>query len=466
MSTVYDTKQLWNIASSHIEITVSKANFSTWFKNTGISRHEDDVVYLSVPNAFVKDWLVNKYHKLILKALRDTEPTVKAVEYVITKEDPAKRQETELKTSTEAWPENQLKFNDLYVSEEDNLNPKYRLETYIVGPFNELAYAAAQAVLKNVGGSYNPLFIYGGTGLGKTHLLQGIGNELKKRGGGKRIYYIHSERWATELVDAIQAGSNKIATFKEKYRKYDLLIIDDIQFVGGKDKIQEELFHLFNYMHEKNRQIIFASDKPPRSVAGLEERLRSRFEGGMMVDISKPEYESRLAILKSKILTMPFAPPEDVVEYIASVIQDNIRELEGVLNTIIVQAQLKSRNLSLQEIRGLIKTHSKPQKTISIKDVIRTVSTFYNIEEQVLYEKTRRKEIVKPRQVIMYILREDFNTSYPYIGQKLGGRDHTTVIHAYEKIKNDLKVDNLLQQEMEQIKTLLYNNFSSAAAAA
>lgn len=466
MSSVYDPKQLWNIASSHIEISVSKANFSTWFKNTGICRHEDDVIYLSVPNAFVKDWLANKYHRLILKALRDTEPTIKAVEYVISKEDASKRQEPEVTATPSPWPDNQLKFNDLYVSEEDNLNPKYRLDTYIVGPFNELAYAAAQAVLKNVGGSYNPLFIYGGTGLGKTHLIQGIGNDLKKRTPDKRIYYVHSERWATELVDALQGGPGKIAGFKEKYRKYDLLIIDDIQFVGGKDKTQEELFHLFNFMHEKNRQIVFSSDKPPKSIAGLEERLRSRFEGGMMVDISKPEYESRLAILKSKVQSLPFAPPEDVVEYIASVIQDNIRELEGVLNTIIVQAQLKTRNLTLQEIRGLIKTHSKPQKTISIKDVIRTVSTFYNIEEAVLYEKTRRKEIVKPRQVIMYILREDFNTSYPYIGQKLGGRDHTTVIHAYEKIKNDLKVDSLLQQEIEQIKNLLYNNFGAAAGTA
>lgn len=457
---MHDGRSLWDIASSEIEITVSKANFSTWFRNTGIVRHDSDVVYLSVPNAFVKDWLANKYHKLILKALRNNVPTIKGVEYVIQKDDKPKEAPVRIPERDEAWGEQQMKFTELYVSPEDNLNPKYTFESFVVGPFNELAYAAAQAVIKNLGASYNPLFIYGGTGLGKTHLIQSLGNHLKKGAVGKKVLYITSERWASELVDSLQ--TNKMTNFKDKYRKYDLLIIDDIQFVAGKEKMQEELFHLFNSLYERNKQIVFSSDKPPKSIDGLEDRLRSRFEGGMIVDVAKPEYESRLAILKSKVLSTPFAPSDEGVEYIASVVQDNIRELEGVLKSIVMQSQLKNRTLNLAEIKLLIKDHTKPQRTVSIKDVIKTVSTFYNIEERMLYEKTRRKEVVKPRQIIMYILREDFNTSYPYIGQKLGGRDHTTVIHAYEKIKNDIKTNSLLCQELEQIKSLLFNNFSAA----
>lgn len=455
-----DTKNLWSVACQEIEISVSKANFSTWFKNTGISKMDDDVVHLSVPNAFVKDWLSNKYHMLILKALRNNSPTIKAVEYMIQKEDRREMHEAPVVQDKSALFGEQMKFNELYVATEDNLNPRYTFETLIVGPFNELAYAASQAVIKNLGSNYNPLYIYGSTGLGKTHLIQSIGNHLKKAGQGKKMIYITSERWCTELVDAIQ--SNKVSQFKEKYRKYDLLIIDDIQFIAGKEKMQEELFHLFNSLYEKNKQIIFSSDKPPKSIQGLEERLRSRFEGGMIVDVSRPEYESRLAILKSKLSSFPFIPSNEVIEYVASVVQDNVRELEGVLKSIVVQCQLKNKNLTLQEIKSLIKDHTKPQKTISIKDVIKIVATFYNIEEHMLYEKTRRKEVVKPRQVIMYILREDFNTSYPYIGQKLGGRDHTTVIHAYEKIKRDLKEDNVLSQEMEQIKSLLFTPFTPA----
>ena len=448
-----DTKHLWNIASQEIEVSVSKANFSTWFKNTGISKMDDDVVHLSVPNAFVKDWLFNKYHKLILKALRNNAPTIKAIEYIINKEDrPLVQEETRAPERGAIFSE-QLKFNELYVSGDDNLNPKYTFETLIVGPFNELAYAATQAVVKNLGANYNPLFIYGGTGLGKTHLIQSIGNHLKRNDPNKKIMYITSERYATELVDSIQ--SNKVNQFKDKYRKYDLLIIDDIQFFGGKEKIQEEFFHLFNNLYERNKQIIFSSDKPPKSIQGLEERLRSRFEGGMIVDVSKPEYESRLAILKSKIKSIPFAPTDDIVEYIASVVQDNVRELEGVLKSIVIQCQLKNKNLTLQEIRTLIKDHAKPARTVSIKDVIKTVSTFYNIEERMLYEKTRRKEIVKVRQIVMYILREDFDISYPMIGDRLGGRDHTTVIHSYEKIKGILKDNAQLTREIEDIRAML-----------
>jgi chromosomal replication initiator protein len=253
-------------------------------------------------------------------------------------------------------------------------------------------------------------------------------------------------------VNAVQ--SNKPNSFKEKYRKYDVIIMDDIQFISTKEKTQEELFHLFNTLYENNKQIVFSSDKHPNYIPGLEDRLKSRFSAGMIVDINQPDYESRLAILKAKLRDSNISIPDDVLEYVATSIQGSIRELEGSLNSVIVQSQLKNRPISLTEVKNLIKNNIKPKKTVAIKDVVKTIADFFNIEEVTIYEKTRRKEIVKARQVVMYILREDFNVSYPLIGQKLGGKDHTTVIHSCLKIKNDLKTSPQLTQEIEQLRTL------------
>jgi len=449
-----DKEQIWNNTLNEIELEVSKANFLTWFKNTGISKYDKETVYVAVPNTFVKEWLQNKYHTHILKALRSNVQTLRSVEYVINKGGSKENKSTKQSENTKS-PSSQLEIQEVYINKEDGLNSKYNFENFVVGPFNELAHAAAQAVVKNPGITYNPLFIYGPTGVGKTHLIQSIGNYFKKIDSNKKVHYLSSEKFTIECVDAIR--NNKGNIFKEKYRKYDILIMDDVQFLSGKDKTQEELFHLFNTLYDNNKQIIFSSDKAPKHIPDIEERLKSRFEGGMIADISSPEYESRLAILKSKLSESEVGIPEEIVEYIASVVQQNIRELEGVFNSVTCQTDLKKRNLTIQEVKTLIKNSIKPPKSITIDDVITTIADFYNVPEQELYEKTRKKEIVKPRQVVMYLLREDFNTSYPYIGQKMGGRDHTTVIHAYEKIKRDLEKDSILSQEMEQIKSLLYN---------
>ena len=445
-----DTKQLWKNCLAEIETGISKANFSTWFKNTSILKEDLGIIYIGVPNEFVRDWLKNKYHKLITKTIADTYENMRAVEYTITKIEQNKQELPERENGT--YLNKELPLKDLYINPEDNLNPRYQFNSFIVGAFNELAYAAAQAIIENPGTKYNPFFVYGGTGLGKTHLLQAVGNSIKSKYPNKKAHYLTLEKFATDFINSLQ--SNKANSFKEKYRKYDLLIIDDIQFIGKMEKIQEELFHTFNTFYENNKQIIFSSDKHPNYIPELADRLKSRFAAGMIVDVSEPEYESRLAILKVKMEELGLDLDKDIVEYVASAIQGNIRELEGSLNSIVCQYRLKNKPLTLSEVKNLLKNNIKPKKNIAIKDIVKIISDYYKIEEASIYEKTRKKEIVKARQVTMYLLREDFSVSYPLIGQKLGGKDHTTVIHSCLKIKNDIKNDPQLIQEIEQIRIM------------
>lgn len=444
-----DTKQLWDNVLVEMELSLPKATFSTWFKDTFVLKHEDGVVFISVPSQFTKEWFVEKYHKIILKSLRGISESVRNIEYVVTKEP--SRKEVEVKKIIENNA-TELPFSDYYINKDDNLNPRYTFDSFVVGPFNELAYAAAQAVVKKPGITYNPLFVYGNTGHGKTHLIQAVGNHFKNNGGWK-VYYITSEKFTVECVNAIQ--ENKMKNFKEKYRGYDVFIMDDIQFLSKKEKTQEELFHLFNTLYDNNKQIVFSSDKHPQYIPDIEERLKSRFGAGMMVDIPAPDHESRVAILKNKLLAQGISLNDAIVNSIAETANGNIRELEGAYNAVILQTQLKNRELSINEVKQLIKENSKPKKIVSIKDVIKSIAEFYDVEENSIYEKTRKKEVVKPRQLIMYILREDFKVSYPTIGEKLGGRDHTTVIHSCEKIREDIKNNPTLHQEIQQIRALI-----------
>ncbi len=446
-----DTKQLWKNCLNEIETGISRANFSTWFKNTSILKEEVGVIYIGVPNEFVRDWLMHKYHKLITKTIALEYENMRAVEYIITKLEPQKEEEKQKVSETE-YVNKELPLKDLYINPDDNLNPRYRFDSFVVGAFNELAYAAGAAIIESPGTKYNPFFIYGPTGLGKTHLLQAVGNAIKEKYENKKVHYMTLEKFATDFVNSLQ--NNKANSFKEKYRKYDLLIIDDIQFIGKMEKIQEELFHTFNTFYENNKQIVFSSDKHPNYIPELADRLKSRFAAGMIVDINPPEYESRLAILKVKLREMNIDLDSEVVDYVASAVEGNIRELEGSLNLIVCQYRLKGRSLSLAEIKNLLKNNMKPKKNMAIKDVVKIVSEYYKIDEPAIYEKIRKKEIVKARQVVMYLLREDFNVSYPLIGQKLGGKDHTTVIHSCLKIKADMKNDPQLLQEIEQIRIM------------
>jgi len=280
-----------------------------------------------------------------------------------------------------------------------------------------------------------------------------VGNQLKTVNSGKRIYYVSSERFALDYINSVQ--SNKTNYFKQKYRKYDVLIMDDIHFLSNKEKTQEELFHLFNYLYDNNKQIIFSSDKHPNYIPHLEDRLKSRFAAGMIIDIPTPDHESRAAILQTKALINDFTLNKEVVDFLAGAISSNIRELEGILNSIMFQSQLKGRDLTILEIKSLIKDSSKPKRNLSTEEIIKIIADFYNIEEESIYKKTRKKEVIKPRQVTMYILREDFNISYPSIGKKIGGRDHATIIHSCGKIKSELKTNIILGQELNQIRALL-----------
>lgn len=447
-----ENKQLWEKVLSELELVVSKANFSTWFKDAYIIKQDDGVVYLSVPNAFVKDWLYNKFHKTILKGLRDFGEGVRALEYIITRDD-FKKKMMEAQKPTIHQQIGELPLADHYINKDDNLNPRYTFDSFVIGPFNELAHAASQAVIKKLGITYNPLFIYGNTGHGKTHLIQAIGNYIKTNNVNKKVYYITSEKFVIDYTNSVQTG--KANSFKEKYRKYDVLIMDDIQFLSNKEKSQEELFHLFNYLYDNNKQIVFSSDKHPNFMPQLEDRLKSRFAQGMLIDIPTPDQESRVAIIKNKVSQSNFILPEDIIEFLASAGESNIREIEGNINAIICQTQLKGRDLTLIEIKNLIKNNTRPKKNVSVKDIVKVVAGFYNIEEESIYEKTRKKEVVKPRQITMYILREDYNISYPSIGQKLGGRDHTTVIHSCDKIKNDIKMDPSILHDITQIRTMI-----------
>ncbi len=441
-----DVKQLWDDALVKIELAITPANFKTWFRDTHIATLEDGTATIGVPSVFVKDWLQDKFQTMITKTLRELTPYVRSVEYIV-----VQRSDRKVETSKQQTVNAALPLEEYYINKSDNLNPKYSFETFVVGPYNALAHAAAKAVSDRPGISYNPLFIYGKTGHGKTHLIQAVGNQIKK--SGKKVFYVTSERFAVDYFNSLQSGSAN--TFKEKYRQYDVLIMDDVQFLASKEKTQEELFHLFNALHDNNKQIVFSSDMHPALLGGLEERLQSRFGQGMIVDLPAPDLESRAAILRAKAAQNSIVLDDAVVNHLAETIDGNVRELEGALNTIMCQSQLLGRTLSIDEVRTIIKNSSRPRKTLAVADVVEKVARYYDIDQASIYEKTRRKEVVKPRQIIMYILREDFQVSYPAIGKKLGGRDHTTVIHSCEKIKEELKTSSELEEEITQVRLLL-----------
>jgi len=445
-----NNEELWQAILSQIQLNISKANFSTWFKNTNILSREKGSIIIGVPNSFSKEWLEKKYNKLILKGLQDLNERVKNIEYKVISAPYVKK----LEVSKIKIPIAQLEIEELSLDKRTNLNPRYTFENFIVGPFNELAHAAGWAVTEKPGSAYNPFFVYGGVGLGKTHLLQAVGNKIKT-GLNKKIIYTSSEQFTSGIINAIR--NQTIEQFKNNYRNFDVLIIDDIQFLSGKEKTQEEFFHLFNVLYEANKQIIISSDRPPKSISSLEERLRSRFEGGMITDISHPDYESRLAILKQKSQEKKLILEDPILDYIASSVQNNVRELEGALKSLVAWQELNSQNIDMDLAKQILKKTIKPHtQNVTFQKIVKSVAEFYNLKEKELFLNSRKKEIVRPRQIAMFFLREEMKSSYPYIGSKFGGKDHTTAIYACEKINKELKDNEQLSQEIELIKEKIY----------
>ncbi len=444
---------LWDTVLLKIQQDTTEASFKTWFKDSILLKQEDGVVYIGVATRIMRDWLKDKYYKLILKTIRDIDPEIRNVEFTVSKMVGKKKKTQKDQLQKNIPTTSQLPIDNLYVDKNDNLNPRYTFDTFVVGPFNQLANAAAQAVLNSPALTYNPLYVYGSTGHGKTHLIQALGNKFKQIYPSKKVFYVSSEKFTQDYATAVQTGRAK--QFKDKYRQYDVLIVDDVQFIADKEKTQEELFHLFNALYDSNKQIIFSSDKHPNTMKGLEDRLRGRFSSGMVTEIPAPDTDSRIAILKEKVAAHNFTLDTKTIEVIAKELRGNIRDIEGIVNNIVLTTQSKGRDLRLPEIRSIIQNNIRPTKNITPKDVVDIVADYYTLTPTIIYEKTRKKEVVKPRQIIMYILREDVGISYPTIGEQLGGRDHTTVIHSCDRVRKMLEDDFVLQQEIDQIRTII-----------
>lgn len=459
-------QELWDAALGEIEVSISKASFNTWFKNSRLVSREGYKVVVGIESGFQKTWIQSKFNDIVVRALRNIDSTIKEVVYEVRKEigisipnrARLSRQNAKADASSQSSStlKHQLELKPLPKNHiETGLNSKYSFESLIVGSFNEVAHAAAVSVAEKLGKKFNPLFIYGNTGLGKTHLLQAIGNRALQIYKNVKIKYVIAETFTDELVNALKR--QEMEQFKQRYRSVDLLIIDDVQFLSGKEKSQDELFHTFNYLYERNKQIVLSSDRPPKIIAHLEGRLRSRFEGGVIVDLGTPDIETRLAILKRKAEEKDVVLQNWIFEEIAQKISKNIRVLEGALNRIIIEWE-KFGTFSKERILELIMDFSSAQqKEITFDKIIETVAKTLDLDQNEILRKGRKKEIAKARQIVMYLLRSELDYSFPTIGQKLGGRDHTTVMYACRKIDADLKSNEEARQELEMIKERIYN---------
>jgi chromosomal replication initiator protein len=457
-----NSEQLWQAALAELELTLSKAHFTTWLKNTFILSYQDNKIVIGVPNTFTKTWLENKYHAKILKALQNiTDQQTLEITYKVV---PNKKK---LPVQEIIQPKNieiNKKTDKVAVTKKRDanatnhgLNDRYTFDNFVVGKKNELAHAACLAVAGKPGKAYNPLFIYGGVGLGKTHLMQAVGHQILNNDPTKKILYVPCETFINEYIKSVSQGHAD--KFKDKYRSVDILLIDDVQFLAGKEQTQEAFFHTFNALHQYDKQIVITSDRPPKAIPTLEKRLTSRFEGGMIVDIGLPDLEMRLAILKNKCKEKSFVISEDVLMVIATTIQSNIRELEGALNRIIATSQLTNKLPTATDVKSLLSNMVQAPKrgALTAKKIIQSTADYFEIKFDDLVGNCRKKELVIPRQIAMYIMREEMNASYPSIGQELGNRDHTTAMHAYNKIKGEVDNNEKLLQDINLIKQKIFN---------
>ncbi len=454
--------EIWHATLGELQLQMPKATFDTWVRPTHAISYRDGEMTIGVHSPYAKEWLENRLHTTIARTVTGIVGRTVQVHYIVKDKNSTEKPPTFITLSQEPTPcsfDAEVTPRAVASEQPDNsrgypaplLNPKYTFGTFIVGNSNRLAHAAMLAVAEHPGESYNPLFLYGGTGLGKTHLLHALGQHPNVR--WRRVRYVSSETFTNDLINAIRTQTTD--EFRHTYREIDVLLIDDIQFIGGKEATQEEFFHTFNHLYAANKQIVISSDRHPRAIPTLEERVRSRFEGGMITDIQPPDLEMRIAILRAKVDAMGIAVPNDVIDFIAHKVQTNIRELEGALTRVIGYARLMNTPLSMELTTSVLQDIVR-QQPLTVEQVLNVIADYYHVELTDLTGRSRNKEVVLPRQMAMYILREEMGTSLPQIGEALGGRDHTTVMYAHEKMKEEIETNEQRRREFLAIRERLY----------
>lgn len=453
---------LWQAVLGEIELSVSRGNFLTWFKNTKLIKASDEAVIIGVPNVFVKNQLERKFNDLIVEVLAKNSLKPARVEYKIhTGINPQSKPANDtvlINPSGSAKPGRTSSYKPIVNvthTYRHGLNDKYTFENFVVGSSNELAYAACQAIVKKPGHKYNPFFVYGGAGIGKTHLIQAVGNAILANKPSAQIVYASTERFVQEFVDVLRLKKST-SEFAGYYRGADVLIVDDVQFLAGKEKIQEEFFHTFNALHQANKQIILSSDKPAKDIPTIEDRLRSRLNWGMTIDMQSPDFETRCAILKNKAASQNIELPADVTEFLATRTQNNVRELEGSLNQVLAYCEMKGAEPTLQVVSAMFEGSRNRPKHISARQIIERTAKHFHISMDDILGPKRDKDIVVPRQVAMYMLRSELHLSFPKIAHELGRKDHTTAIHSIEKIEKELSYETSIRQHVNSLRERLY----------
>ena len=450
---------LWQAVLGEIEVSISRGNFVTWFKNTQLIRYKDNIAVVGVPNVFIKNQLENKFHELVISVLAKNGAKADRVEYKIhTGIAPSLTEEVEMTETGVSRQESLAEARPAVSSGQSyrqGLNERYSFDNFVVGASNELAYAACQAIVKQPGTKYNPLFLYGGVGIGKTHLIQAVGNAILANKPNAKVVYASSEQFVREFIDALRFKKNTIQ-FAGFYRGADVLIVDDVQFLGGKEKVQEEFFHTFNTLHQANKQMIMSADKAPKDIPSLEDRLKSRFAMGMTIDMQSPDFETRCAILRQKAAAQEIDLSMPVAEFLANRSQSNIRELEGILNQVLAYCEMRSVSPDIQVVTAMFENSKNRPKHLNARHIIEKTAKHFQVSMEDILGPKRDKDIVVPRQIAMYMLRSELHLSFPKIAHELGRKDHTTAIHSIDKIEKELSYDSLIKQSVTELKERLY----------
>ncbi len=446
---------LWQTVLGEIEVSVSKAAYAAWFKETElIEESSGDELIIGVKNIFTKQQLETKFDSQIRQILAKNKINPKSITYKIRSEKKTIRNQTAVLDGFNPMKISNQNTKDNHM--ENVFNPKYTLDSFVVGSSNDLAYTVAQAIIEKPGQRYNPMFVYGNVGLGKTHLIQAIGNELQKKDPKLNIHYTTTEAFIGKFMSYLR-NKNKRDNFSDRYKNIDVLILDDIQFIAGKETTEEAFFHIFNYLHQNNKQILISSDKPPKRIASLTDRLRSRLEWGMAIDIHMPDFETRCAILQSKAMQSGFELEYETIEFIASSIKTNVRELEGALNQLLAFCEMRGIHPDKQIAEGIIGNVSRTRpKHLSPKQIITKVAHHFNVPIEDIISPKRDKYIMIPRQIAMYLMRSELHTSFPTIAKELGRKDHTTAIHSVDKITKAVKLDYTIREHVSEIREKLY----------